>query len=107
MKTILLFCMCGFAVAAEGNASYSWDGPVMTIDPVSTGNPGWNGFIDAYNQFCSDRNGKPVLNQTCALTPDLAKKSFGGRLAILEQTRKQYDPSGRLLNAYFRGIFNS
>ena len=36
----------------------------MTIDPVSTGNPGWNVFIDAYNQFCSDRNGKPVLNQT-------------------------------------------
>jgi FAD/FMN-containing dehydrogenase len=87
--------------------SYSWDGPVMTIDPVSTRNPGWDEFIDAYNQFCSERNGKPVLNQTAALTPDLAKKAFGPRLATLEETRQQYDPAGRLLNAYFRGILSS
>lgn len=76
----------------------------MTLDPVSTGNPGWNEFIDAYNQFCSERNGKPVLNQTCGITPDLAKKAYGNRLTTLEQTRSQYDPSGRLLNEYFRAI---
>ena len=99
----------GYRIAQDQQSllSYSWDGPVMTIDPVSTGNPGWNEFIDAYNQFCSDRNGKPVLNQTCALTPALAQKAFGGKLAIMEQTRKQYDPSGRLLNPYFRGILGS
>jgi hypothetical protein len=99
----------GYRIAQDQQSllSYSWDGPVMTLDPVSTGNPGWNGFIDAYNQFCSARNGKPVLNQTCALTPDLAKKAYGGRLATLEQTRKQYDPSGRLLNEYFRAILSS
>src|ERR1019366_8960450 len=92
----------GYRIAQDQQSllSYSWDGPVMTIDPVSTGNPGWNDFIDAYNQFCSDRNGRPVLNQTCALTPALARKAFGNRLDTLEQTRKQYDPSGRLLNAY-------
>ena len=99
----------GYRIAQDRQSllSYSWDGPAMTIDPVSTGNPGWNEFIDAYNRFCSDRNGKPVLNQTCGLTPDLARKAFGGRLATLEQTRKQYDPSGRLPNAYFRGILSS
>jgi FAD/FMN-containing dehydrogenase len=99
----------GYRIAQDQQSllSYSWDGPVMTIDPVSTGNPGWNEFIDAYNRFCSDRNGKPVLNQTSALTPDLAIKAFGSRLATLEQTRKQYDPSGRLLNAYLRGILSS
>ncbi len=99
----------GYRIAQDQQSllSYSWDGPVMTIDPVSTANPGWTEFIDAYNQFCNDRNGKPVLNQTAALTPDLAKKAFGGRLATLEQTRKQYDPSERLLNAYFRGILSS
>jgi hypothetical protein len=86
--------------------SYSWDGPVMTLDPVSTGNPGWDEFIDAYNQFCADRNGKPVFNQTAALTPELAKRAFGGKLATLEQARKQYDPSGRLLNDYFRGMLS-
>jgi FAD/FMN-containing dehydrogenase len=86
--------------------SYSWDGPVMTLDPVSTGNPGWDEFIDAYNQFCADRNGKPVFNQTAALTPELAKQAYGGKLATLEQTRKQYDPSGRLLNDYFRDMLS-
>jgi FAD/FMN-containing dehydrogenase len=86
--------------------SYSWDGPVMTLDPVSTGNPGWDEFIDAYNQFCADRNGKPVFNQTAALTPELAKQAYGGKLVTLEQTRKQYDPSGRLLNDYFRGMLS-
>ena len=86
--------------------SYSWDGPVMTLDPVSTGNPGWDEFIDAYNQFCADRNGKPVMNQTARMTPELAKRAYGGKLATLEAKRKQYDPSGRLLNDYFRGMLS-
>jgi FAD/FMN-containing dehydrogenase len=99
----------GYRIAQDQQSllSYSWDGPVMTLDPVSTGNPGWSQFIDAYNQFCSDRNGMPVLNQTAALTPALAQKAFGSRLATMEQTRKQYDPSGRLLNTFFKGILRS
>jgi FAD/FMN-containing dehydrogenase len=99
----------GYRIAQDRQSllSYSWDGPVMTLDPVSTANPGWTEFLDAYNRFCSDRNGVPVLNQTAALTPALAQKAFGSRLATLEQTRKQYDPSGRLLNAFFRGILGS
>lgn len=99
----------GYRIAKDRQSllSYSWDGPMMTIDPVSTGNAGWNDFIDSYNQFCSERNGTPVLNQTCRLTPALAKKAFGSRLAMLEETRKQYDPSGRLLNTYFKEILSS
>jgi hypothetical protein len=87
--------------------SYSFDGPVMTIDPVSTGGPGWKEFLAAYNQFCADHNGKPLFNQTFGITPELAKKAFGDRLTILENTRKQYDPSGRLLNDYFRSLLTA
>lgn len=96
----------GYRIAQDQQSllSYSWDGPVMTIDPVSTGNPGWNEFIVAYNQFCADRNGKPVLNQTAAVTPEVVKKVFGEKLAVLEETRKHYDPTGRLLSDYFRRI---
>lgn len=86
--------------------SYSWDGPVMTLDPVSTGNPGWDEFIGAYNRFCADRNGKPVLNQTALLTPELARQAYGDKLATLEQARRKYDPSGRLLNGFLRGILS-
>ena len=49
--------------------SYSSDGNVMTLDPVSTGDPGWADFIAAYNEFCSDLGGVPLFNQTRGITP--------------------------------------
>jgi FAD/FMN-containing dehydrogenase len=96
----------GYRIAQDRNSllSYSWDGNVMTIDPVSTGNPGWKTFLTAYNQFCSDRGGAPLLNQTFGVTPEIAQKAFGGRLTALEQTREIYDPRNRLLNDYFRSV---
>jgi FAD/FMN-containing dehydrogenase len=86
--------------------SYSFNGNVMTIDPVSTGNPGWEEFLQAYNQFCSDRNGVPLLNQTFGLTPAILQKAFGDRLTIMKESRKEFDPEGRLLNEYFRGLLS-
>ncbi|MEI9973767.1 MAG: hypothetical protein WDO73_17965 [Ignavibacteriota bacterium] len=51
----------GYYVAKDQNSllSYSYDGNVMTIDPISTANPGWNDFLVAYNQFCSEGGGIP------------------------------------------------
>ena len=72
--------------------SYSWDGDVMTIDPVSTANPGWNAFLDAYNQFCSDHGGIPLLNQTLGVTRAQAQKALGDRLKQFAAARKTYDP---------------
>jgi len=98
----------GYRIAQDQKAllSYSYDGNVMTIDPVSTANPGWEDFLVAYNQFCSDRNGVPLLNQTPALTPAIVQKAFGSRLGTLETTRRQYDPGNRLLNDYFRQLLS-
>jgi hypothetical protein len=96
----------GYRIAQDQKAllSYSYDGTVMTLDPVSTANPGWYDFLDAYNQFCTDRNGKPLLNQTPALSAAIVQKAYGDRLKLLEDTRKKYDPGDRLLNDYFRGL---
>jgi FAD/FMN-containing dehydrogenase len=98
----------GYSIAQDQKSflSYSYDGPVMTIDPVSTANPGWDQFIDAYNQFCIERNGKPLPNQTPGLTADMLRKAYGEKLTTLENTRKQYDPTGRLLNDYFRALLS-
>jgi FAD/FMN-containing dehydrogenase len=98
----------GYRIAKDQNAllSYSYDGTVMTIDPVSTGNPGWKPFLEAYNQFCSDRGGLPLLNQTFGVTPSIARKAFGDRLKKFEDTRKGYDPQNRLLNDYFKSILS-
>jgi hypothetical protein len=78
----------------------------MTIDPVSTANPGWDDFLTAYNQWCSDRNGVPLLNQTPALTPAIVQKAFGDRLAAIATAAKQYDPNGRLVNPYFKTLLS-
>jgi hypothetical protein len=101
-RTNLLYV--GYRILKDQKAllSYSWDENVMTIDPVSTANKGWPDYLIAYNQFCSERNGKPLLNQTPKLTPEIVKKAFGDRLKAFADTRKQYDPNGRLLNDYFR-----
>jgi hypothetical protein len=94
----------GYRIAADQQSllSYSYHGTVMTLDPVSTANPGWDEFLIAYNQFCSDRDGVPLFNQTASLTPTIMKKAVGDRLQILAETRKQYDPNDRLLNQFFK-----
>lgn len=99
----------GYWISQDQNSllSYSYDGPVMTIDPVSTGNPGWPDFLLAYNQFCSDHGGIPLFNQTDAITPAQVQKALGDRLKTFAAARKTYDPSGRLLNSYFRDMLSA
>lgn len=96
----------GYWIAQDQKAllSYSFDGPVMTLDPVSTGNPGWEDFLTAYNQFCIDHGGIPLLNQTPGLTAPMLQKALGNRLTTFAQARQQYDPNNRLLNDYFRSL---
>jgi FAD/FMN-containing dehydrogenase len=96
----------GYWVAQDQSSllSYSYDGGVMTIDPVSTGNPGWDQFLTAYNQFCSAHGGIPLFNQTDGITPAQVQQALGPRLAKFAAARRVYDPAGRLLNAYFRDM---
>jgi hypothetical protein len=99
----------GYWIAQDRGSllSYSYAGPVMTIDPVSTGNPGWSEFLTAYNQFCSAHGGIPLFNQTDAITPAQAQQALGDRLKAFAAARKNYDPNGRLLNAFFRGMLSA
>jgi hypothetical protein len=61
----------GYRVGKDHNSllSYWYDGPVITIDPASTGSGALIRFLDAYNEFCIGRDGKQLLNQTPQLTP--------------------------------------
>ncbi|MBV8821781.1 MAG: FAD-binding protein [Ktedonobacteraceae bacterium] len=96
----------GYRVMEDDSSlfSYSSDGPVMTFDPVSTANPGWEGFLIAYNELCSKLGGIPLLNQSDLLTPEQVEKAYGERIATFESYRKRFDPTGRLLNDYFRKL---
>jgi hypothetical protein len=97
----------GYRISKDQNSllSYSYDGDILTVDPVSTANPGWYEFLDAYNVFCIERGGIPLLNQTDRLAPAQARKALGEKLAEMGKARKQFDPDDRLLNDYFRGMF--
>ncbi len=99
-------CNVGYRIAQDQNAllSYSYDGDVITIDPVSTGSPGWKDFLTAYNQFSSDCGGSPLFNQTFGVTHAMAQKAFGDRLRKFEEARQKFDPGNRLLNDYFREV---
>lgn len=96
----------GYYVAKDQNSllSYSWNGNAITIDPVTTANPAWDGFLTAYNQFCSDRNGIPLLNQCKGLTRAQVEKALGDRWKTFAATRKTYDPQGRLLSPFFQEL---
>ncbi len=96
----------GYWIAKDQSSllSYSYDSGVMTIDPVSTGNPGWPEFLTAYNQFCAQHGGIPLFNQTDGITPQQARQALGERLTNFAAARRSYDPDGRLLNAYFRDM---
>ncbi len=96
----------GYRILKDRQAllSYSWDGNVMTIDPVSTANPGWTAFLQAYNQFCGDHGGIPLPNQTPLATRAQIEKALGDRWKQFADARRTYDPNNRLLNAFFRDL---
>ena len=93
----------GYRIAKDTNApfSYSYAGNVMTIDPVSTGDRGWEEFLLAYNRFCSEHGGSPLFNQTWGLTRAQVERAFGERLELVRSHRTRFDPTDRLLNRYF------
>lgn len=96
----------GYRIEADQSSlfSYSFHGGVMTFDPVSTGNPGWEPFLHAYNDLCSELGGTPLFNQTNLLARAHVEKAFGDRLALFDRYRRRFDPDDRLLNDYFREL---
>jgi FAD/FMN-containing dehydrogenase len=99
----------GYRIAKdqESTLSYSFHGNVMTIDPVSTANPGWKQFLDDFNVWCSDHGGAPLPNQTFGFTRAQAVKALGARLEAMAAKRAEFDPENRLLNPFFKAFFGA
>ena len=97
----------GYHIAEDRQSlfSYTRKSPVLTLDPVSTGGPGWDGFLTAYNEFCIQHNGTPLFNQTPAITPLQAQSAFGPEIATFLEYRRKHDPDGRFYTEYFRTLF--
>lgn len=93
----------GYRILVDQNSlfSYSYDGTVITYDPVSTGTLGWDMFLREYNAMCSELGGVPLFNQTNLLTRSQVHRAFGKRLERFEMYRQRFDPDDRLLNTFF------
>lgn len=99
----------GYYIAQDRQSlfSYTREGPALTLDPVSTGAPGWHRFVTAYNRFCIDHGGKPLFNQSPNLTRDQAQAAFGPEIASFRALRQSLDPTDRFYNAFFRRLFET
>jgi FAD/FMN-containing dehydrogenase len=86
--------------------SYSFRGPVWTLDPIcpeqNARDPGWAEFLRAFNEKCSRVwRGVPLLNQTPFLERADLVGEFRQRLNGFEVVRRRFDPHDRMLNDYF------
>lgn len=84
--------------------SYSHDGDVMTIDPVGTGGPQWDRFLDEFNEFAAKNGGIPLFNQSPRLRRDAVQRVLGERWRAFGELRRSMDPKDRMLNSYFRDL---
>jgi hypothetical protein len=98
----------GYRMVADRNAllSFTHDAPAMSIDPVSTGGPGWDAFLKAFNEFSSAHDGHPLLNQTKHLTPAQVGKAYGKRWAEFVSGRAR-DPATACSAGYFAALLES
>ncbi len=99
----------GYRLMQDKNAhlSFTHDANAMSIDPASTGGPGWDAFLKAFNEFASARGGHPLLNQTKHLTPVQVRRAYGARLGTFERARRAWDPGDRFLSGYFANFLGS
>ncbi len=99
----------GYRILADRSSlfSYSYDGNIITFDPVSTGLSGWEMFLREYNAMCSELGGVPLFNQTNLLTRSQVTKAFGDRVERFEKHRQRFDPHDRMLNPYFSELVAS
>lgn len=97
----------GYLIAEDRQSlfSYTRRGLALTLDPVSTGTPGWEAFLTEYNEFCVQHNGTPLFNQSRGITPLQAQQAFGEEIKRFQTHRKKYDPDGRFYTEYFRKRF--
>jgi FAD/FMN-containing dehydrogenase len=79
----------------------SYTGPMVTLEPSSTGEAGWDDFLIDFNDFASSLGGTPTFNQTRALQVEHVSKAFGERVKLFRALRQRTDPLNRLRNSYF------
>jgi FAD/FMN-containing dehydrogenase len=85
--------------------SYTFDGDVISLDPIhSPSDPdkaAWATFLRAFNDWSSERGGRPLLNQSPFVTKQQVTKAYGERWQQLSDWVRTVDPDRRMVNPFF------
>jgi FAD/FMN-containing dehydrogenase len=87
--------------------SVSYQGPMITLEPSSTGDRGWDEFLIDFNDFASALGGVPTFNQSRSLKPEHVSKAFADRGKLFKALRQRTDPLNRLCNSYFAHLLEA
>jgi UDP-N-acetylenolpyruvoylglucosamine reductase len=89
--------------------SYSYDGEVFSIDPIHacTDKPAWDRFLQEFNEFCFQRGGIPLFNQSPFVTREHAEAAYGARWQQFSAWIRGVDPQGRMLNPFFAELLSA
>lgn len=90
-----------------GLLSPSFDGPMLTLSPLSTQSEGWEDFTLDFAEFAMGCGGVPLFNQSKSATPASVTNAYGSRLEFFDRVRRELDPDDRLLNHYFAAYFTA
>lgn len=93
---------------ASSLLSYTQDEDMFSIDPIHapTDLAAWQTFLRAFNDFASQRNGIPLLNQSPFVTQAHAMAAYGARWLQFSAAVRNADPGGRMLNPYFAALLS-
>jgi FAD/FMN-containing dehydrogenase len=89
--------------------SYTQDQEIFSIDPIHapTDVSAWQAFLRKFNDFASQRNGIPLLNQSPFVTQAQVQTAYGQRWSQFSAFVRAADPAGRMLNPFFAALLSS
>jgi FAD/FMN-containing dehydrogenase len=87
----------------NGILSYSHDGDMFSVDPIHACSDGaaWGRFLQEFNEFCYERGGVPLLNQTPSVAKRHVAAAYGERWIEFSEWVRASDPAGRMLSPFF------
>jgi hypothetical protein len=89
--------------------SYTQDQEIFSIDPIHapTDVPAWQAFLQKFNDFASQRNGIPLLNQSPFVTQANVQAAYGQRWLQFSAAVRAMDPTSRMLNPFFATLLST
>lgn len=93
---------------ANSLLSYTQDQEIFSIDPIHapTDVSAWQNFLRKFNEFASQRNGIPLLNQSPFVTQSQVQVAYGERWTKFSAAVRAADPTARMLNPFFASLLS-